>query len=703
MVTTRAKPTLPTLGRLPLPVLGAALLVLLALITQGGNFSQLSTQVPTAWVDVALIVAGGVAVAALVIAPRRGAGTLTLSLFAALTALTALSIAWSVVPDQSWEESGRTVAYLAAFTVALVAARASGGVSRGAIGAVTLAAVALCVWALAVKVFNLDLYAQRSFGRLVAPSGYWNATGLTGALALPGLIWQAARRGRGATAGLAVAGIAIAVSVVALSYSRSAVAAALFGCVVPLCFLRARRRSVVMLGLGLLGAVPICLFALLDNTISDDGPGSSFGDGVAHLDRLGAGLVLAAIIVVVCAFLVAAGTLLTRRLDAQPQPAARLRAFDRGLLALVLAVPVAIVLWLIFNHRGPTGEISHLWDSLTANNPDTGDHVSRLGTLDNSRSAYWRQALSVGKHHLAAGAGAGSFYPALQSYADATLTPVGNTAHDAHSYVLDNFASFGLIGIALNLALFCAWWRNAIVAVATRRARLSSATDPNEIDARWALIGVVIAFGASSSIDYTWYFPGLAVPALIAAGWLAGVGAPVRGVTAQHATAGPARPAVAPVRSISTRPGAILALTALAAVTLAVAWESLQPMRSVQSAGASQNALLAGDGSGALADAHAAVSQDPLSANALATLATADEATGQPIAALTALVKATQVQRHTAQPFARLGGYLLCRGDFSAAEIPLRRAQMLDITDSDRQNEALADARARRRRCGVTI
>jgi tetratricopeptide (TPR) repeat protein len=268
--------------------------------------------------------------------------------------------------------------------------------------------------------------------------------------------------------------------------------------------------------------------------------------------------------------------------------------------------------------------------------------------------------------------------------------------------VLDTFASFGLIGVAVNLALFCAWWRDAIAAVRTRGARLVPAIDASELDARWALIGVVIAFGASSAIDYTWYFPGVAVPALVAAGWVAGVGAPLRATPARHAGAGPDRPAPAPARSISTRPGAILGLTALAAVTLAVAWESLQPMRSVQSADASQTALLRGDGPAALADAHAAVSQDPLSANALAALATADEATGQPIAALAALVKATQVQPDTAQPFARLGGYLLCRGDFHAAEIPLRRAQVLDITDSNKQNEALTDAEAGNRRCGVT-
>ncbi len=35
---------------------------------------------------------------------------------------------------------------------------------------------------------------------------------------------------------------------------------------------------------------------------------------------------------------------------------------------------------------------------------------------------------------------------------------------------------------------------------------------------------MVVAFGVSSAIDWTWFVPGVAVPALVAAGWLAGRG-----------------------------------------------------------------------------------------------------------------------------------------------------------------------------------
>jgi hypothetical protein len=675
----------------PLPLLGAALLVLLAFLTTGGNLTGPPTQVPTSWVDVALIVAGGAAVATLVIS-RTGASSLTLWLFGAVTALTALSIAWSVAPDQTWEESGRTVAYLAAFTVGLVLARRGGGASRDAVVALALSTTALCVWALAVKVLDLNLYTQPIYGRLIAPFAYANATGLLGAMALPGLLWLAARRDTRWAGPLATAGIAIATSVIVLTYSRSAVAAALLATVLPLCFIRARRRAVLMLALGLLGAVPICLYALTSRNLGDDGPKAIDGDGVANLHRVGAGLVLGLIILAVVVILTAAARTLSRRLDAHPQPAGRVKAFDRGLLALVSAVPVLIVLWLLVNSRGPFGEISHLWSKLTSSNAAISDHAGRLFDATNSRSAYWRQALSIGEHHLLAGAGAGTFFPAFLRYSTADLTPIGETAHAAHSYLLETFASFGLIGAALNLGLFLSWCRDSAGAIRTQATAVIPAIDAAELDARWALIGVVIAFGVSSALDWTWFFPGVAVPAITAAGWITGVSHRRRSPAAQLVTAGPARPAVTPV-PISARPGAIIALTALLVVTLAVAWESLAPMRSVQSTDASAAAQTAGHGRAALSDAQAAISEDPLSVGARSQLATVYQALSEPSRAHAELLKATQKQADNPQAYFLLGQFLLCSGQDRAAVAPLERANLLDITDLDSQKILLSVAR----------
>ena len=733
MVTAPPSSLVRTGRRRTLAALSAAgLLLALALLTTGGDLGNSPTQLPTAWADVILILAGGAAIGVFVVRRPAGGGALSFALFAAVALLTALSIGWSVAPDQSWEESGRTVAYLAVFGTALVGARIGTRVAASAVPSGTrlpalassgaaLAAICgalggLCLWALAVKVLNLPVSGQQDYGPLMAPFTYQNATGVTGAMALPGMLWLAARPGGSRLLrGLGLAGIAIAASVVVLTYSRSALAAALLATVVPLVCMGTRRRAVLMLAVALLGALPIAVYGLGSAALSADTANSLYG-GAARIDRGGAELLLGLIIVVVALALTAVGSLLAGFLDGHPQPPARLRQVDRGLLGLVALIPLAVIAWLVFNSRGPFGEISHLWRTLTSvkGAPVSGG-ASRLQTLSNSRAAYWRQALSVGEHNLVAGTGAGSFFPAHLRYPTATLTPAGQDVKHAHSYVFDTFASFGLIGVLLNGALLLAWCRDALSAAV---ARFAPAIAPVERDARWTLIGVVIAFGVSSALDWTWYFPGVAVPALAAAGWIAGAATTsaaraASASAARDASASPARDASpsraagaaalassagaarAPRRPLVARPGAILALTAVAILTFAVAWESLAPIRAIRSADASLDAQLHGDGADALADARAAVSEDPLSASVYERLASVEGALGEHGAQQAQLITATTVQPDNPEPFTALGGYLVCHGHDRDALAPLERATMLDITDSLSQQELLGAARAR--------
>ena len=103
----------------------------------------------------------------------------------------------------------------------------------------------------------------------------------------------------------------------------------------------------------------------------------------------------------------------------------------------------------------------------------------------------------------------------------------------AHSYPIETFADFGLIGIGLNLALLVAW------GLAVLRARFAGVRKPasQEVPAETSpgvlaqeraglltLLCVVVAFGVHSTIDWTWFVPGTALPALLCAGWLAGRG-----------------------------------------------------------------------------------------------------------------------------------------------------------------------------------
>ena len=115
-----------------------------------------------------------------------------MTLLFAFAALTALSVAWSVQPDSSWQDAGRLLAYSAFFAASLALVRAVPGRWPGVLGGVTLAAFVVCCYALLTKVFPAQLDASDVYARLRAPYGYWNAIGLTAAMGAIGCLWLGA-------------------------------------------------------------------------------------------------------------------------------------------------------------------------------------------------------------------------------------------------------------------------------------------------------------------------------------------------------------------------------------------------------------------------------------------------------------------------------------------------------------------------------
>ena len=100
-------------------LIGAALAAV-AFEAKGGSELTRSTTVE------ALVVVGCGAVLALLVAygrTERLPGVWALAAFGALAVLTALSVLWSIVPELSWLEANRTLAYLAVFALALAAGR----------------------------------------------------------------------------------------------------------------------------------------------------------------------------------------------------------------------------------------------------------------------------------------------------------------------------------------------------------------------------------------------------------------------------------------------------------------------------------------------------------------------------------------------------------------------------------------------------
>jgi hypothetical protein len=616
--------------------LGAALCALTFITTGGTDLG------PNTWAQIALVLLAAVLgiAAARVSARGRAWGAASLGLFAALAVLTLLSISWSVQPDNTWLDGNLTLSYLAAFGGGLALARMAPERWAAIIGAVVVLTVVVSGYALLGKVFPTTIAPSQTLlgARLSAPFGYWGAVGLIAALGLPACVWLGARRdGSPILRALAVPAIGVLVATILLSYSRGPLLAALIGVACWFVLVPLRLRGTLVLGLGVIGGGAVMLWALGSPGITSDGQTMHAQTAAGHTF----GLVLVAMLVV--SFV--AGLVAARRADRAPLSEHHRRRVGAALLALLACVPVVAVIALSVSARGFTGEISYAWSKLTSTNVGSGGNsASRLLAEDNSHARYWSQGIKVGDHALLKGVGGLGFGTASLRYSDAH-----GSAANAHSFLIETFADFGLIGLAVTIALLVAWGVAAARAVGSRRPSLvwlrsrgrSSPGEPvperaAERAGLLTLLAVVVIFGVHSAIDWVWFIPGLAVPALVCAGWLAGRGPLAQPVgRAAHPGSGdslaPGEPSgapsagkrtfatraramiTAPYRAFRAAPGQTAAIAAITAIALLCAWNIWQPLRATDAEAAAEAALLANHPAAALADARSAAAFDPLS------------------------------------------------------------------------------------------
>jgi len=643
---------------------------------------------PNTWVEIALAAVGAACAIALILLGARGPawGALTVILFAALAALTYLSISWSVQPANSWVEANRTLAYLAAFGGAVVLARIAPARWPALVWAVGTVAVVVSGYALLAKVFPGSLNAADQLGRLRVPFSYWNATGLMAGLGLPACLWAGARPGASrAVRALTVPAIAVLLTVLILSYSRGALIAVVVGLGAWFVFVPYRLRATLLLALGAIGGIVATGWALSHHAITHD--------GATLAARTSAGHTFGVVLVATLAGSAVIGLTAAYASDRIALPGPVRRRVGTALVVLVALVPVAAVAGMAASSRGLTGEVSHVWHSLTsASAPQPGNNPGRIAALGNSRPLYWSEGLKVGEHALLAGTGAAGFDTAHTRYSSNTLA----VAH-AHSFVIETFADFGLIGLAVILALFVAWVRAVMRTLefrAGRRARAPApAPDPPPANGRpqvngqpqanghptppdlhaperaglFTLLAVVVTFGVSSLIDWTWFIPGLAVPALACAGWLAGRGPlnqPV-GRAAQR-------------RRLSTSPGAAAAGLGIVAATIVAAWFVWQPLHSENDFNGAITAMASGNSTAALADAQSAAAADPVSVEPLWELSGIYSARRNPTAARQELVKAANVQPSNPETWEQLGEFDLAQNQPIVAVTEFQTAEFLD-------------------------
>jgi hypothetical protein len=564
-------------------------LLLLGFLTTGGFDGSVSVSAANTWTEIVIVVLGAGALCALVVlgvrVPRWG--TATMLLFGGLTALTALSIIWSVVPDDSWQAANLTLSYLMTFTGGAVLARVVPERWRALVAAVAVVAVLLSGYALLAKVFPGSLAAGDTEGRLQAPLGYWNATGALAAMGIGPCLWGFSRPdGPRLLRAIAAPGGTLLASAVVLSFSRTSLGTAVVVLILWLALAPGRLRSVLLIAISGVGSAIVCAWSIAHAALSTD--------GATLAARTSQGHTFGIVLLLVVLGELAAGLVAMRIVDRAELRDPRRRQIGIALIGLAALVPVAAIIALAASSRGLTGQITHGWQSLTSVSGGVGESSSRLTQFGSSRPLYWSQGISVGEHHVFKGVGALGYATARTLYTDNMAT-----AGHAHSYVIQTFADLGLLGLVTTLALFVAWLvasgRTLVPRVGWSRLVAAGSHERSGLFALWLF---VFAFGVSSAFDWTWYFPAVTLPALFGAGWLAARG-PVTGPVA------PRRPRA----ELLSRPGALAGCSTILIVSLVCAWLIWQPLRSANDVSA---AFTAASTSAAFDDARSAQAANPL-------------------------------------------------------------------------------------------
>jgi len=610
----------------------------------------------TTVVELLLIAAGAVLICMAIAFGQRGRlnGGAALAAFAALAAITALSVSWSIAPDLSYVEASRTFAYLMTFAGAIALARLAPTGTVAVARGIVLAAVAICAYGLATRVWPASFEELALSGRIGQPFDYWNALAGVAAVGVVPALWLGARRA-GSTIGRALAfpATGLLIATLLIAQSRGALAGALVGCALWLVLVPLRLRSLVVLIAAGAAAAPVVAWALSKDPFRVGLQPLSAREAIASEF----GLMLAALVVVLLAVGVLVEAARTRH---QASLQARFRA-GATVAVVVVMLPLALVTSVATSERGLTGTISDRADELTSDSaaPPTGS--GRLGSVASERFGYWREAFDAFDERPLAGLGAGSFELARLVHRDGA-----GGARRAHGFVPQTLSDVGLLGGLAAGLLLAAWLVAATRATALQPRRWwrpMTASRPPWTDERTALVALALAaivYGVQSATDWTWFVPGLTVMALVAAGFVAGRGPLMHsGLAAKSATAPQPQPPMA----------RLFACAAVGLIALICGWAIWQPVAADRAVSRSYELTAAGDPVAALRETADARDIDPYSVRAFYAAADALAAIDRPREAIASLRRAANERSRDPEPWLRIATIQLDRRDAAAAAL----------------------------------
>ena len=596
--------------------------------TFAGDGSDHDAVLPVGGFAVCVVVACLVAVAlGRLPLPRVGRwGTLLTGATAGLVLWTGASVAWSIVPDRSWDTFNKSVAYAAFLALGLALATVGWAIAtRLAAWVLSVVLGAVLAWALVAKAIPaLDPEGDR-VARLREPVGYWNALALLADVAIVLGLWLGTERRH--RRGVRVAGgvlVYVATLALLLTLSRAGVVMALAGVALWLVLASERVQGGLLLVAAAGPAALVGAWAFTRPALTEDV--AERADRVSDGTVFGGLALIGAALVVV---LVAVGT--GRELEAGTR-----RRLGRALFGIAVLAVVAAIAALAVSTADAVSSGRNC--SEVVNDP------SRLGSLDpNLRLCWWGEARDIYVDNAPLGAGAGSFEVARKRH----RFNAGNVLQP-HSVPLQQLSDGGIGALVLFVALVLGALGVCVCAI----RRLSGP----ERAAAAALVVAPAVYLGHALVDYSWDFLAVTAPTMVALGVLAAAG----------------RPAGAPRRRL------FLALAAiLLAVTVLVSFSF--PRLADRYERSSTRALVADDFERARDRALWARFFNPVSVDPIFALARIAERRRFPVTAGREYIRAVELQPENPETWFALGLYeFQVRRNLCAAYRFLNNAYTLD-------------------------
>ncbi len=462
------------------PGLVAAALIALAVADGGYPTGVVAGTAMACW----WLVFAAVALRLLPFSSPPRAALLAGGLLLSLTALTAISMAWSEDDGAAYEAAVLASLYLGIFAAVVLASRPAS--ARSWLAGLTLGLGVICLLALASHWFG-GLEDERiasslpdAAERLNFPIGYWNSLAATLALFACLLAWLSFGGRSALSRSLATAALILPALGIFLTSSRGGVVAAAAGLLALLVCTRQRPQLLA----SLLLAAPGCAAVIL---LADD-------QGTLHGSE---GVLLFAVMIAAAGGIAGVRYLVDRPLGELRVP--RGLAWAATGLAVLLLAAAAVA-----------SDPGERWDSFRElpqrSEPDSEFVASHLASESGSgRYQFWSTAVDAFEEEPIGGIGAGGYEAWWNERASFEYR-----LKNAHSLFFETLAELGAIGLALVVGLF------TVTAVAgVRRLR----DDAGEVSAGLALVA---AGAVAAGIDWSWQVPATIAPVIVAMALLTG-------------------------------------------------------------------------------------------------------------------------------------------------------------------------------------